>query len=135
MNLLTNALKYTGGTIVVSTDTADSEIAIHVADEGPGVAASDLDRMFAPFERIGAALGEEPGAGLGLSVARSLCEAMGGALRVESDVGVGSRFTVSLPMDPSAAPDEDPPVEGQGPNPEDDEMDSFLPAQWLGVHT
>lgn len=135
MNLLTNALKYAGGTIVVSTDIDDSEIAIHVTDEGPGVAASDLDRMFAPFERIGAALGEEPGAGLGLSVARSLCEAMGGALCVESDVGVGSRFTVSLPVDPSAAPDEGAPVESQGPNPEDDELDSFLPAQWLGVHT
>ena len=40
MNLLTNALKYAGGTIVVSTDIDDSEIAIHVADEGPGVAAS-----------------------------------------------------------------------------------------------
>lgn len=120
---------------MVSTDIDDSEIAIHVADEGPGVAASDLDRMFAPFERIGAALGEEPGAGLGLSVARSLCEAMGGALCVESDVGVGSRFTVSLPVDPSAAPDEGAPVESQGPNPEDDELDSFLPARWLGVHT
>jgi signal transduction histidine kinase len=120
MNLLTNALKYAGGTIMVSTDTSDSEIAIHVVDEGPGVAASDLDGMFAPFERLGAALGEEPGAGLGLSVARSLCEAMGGALCAESEVGVGSRFTVTLPVELSAA---------------DDEPNTFLPAEWMGIHT
>jgi len=96
-NLLTNAVKYAGGTIVVSTETVGSLTAIHVDDAGPGIPSSDLERVFTPFERLNAELGAEPGAGLGLSVSRSLCEAMGGELVAKSEVGVGSRFTVILP--------------------------------------
>ncbi|MFT7610399.1 MAG: signal transduction histidine kinase [Candidatus Aldehydirespiratoraceae bacterium] len=96
-NLVVNALKYAGGTITIATERDGSDAVIHVVDAGPGIASSDLERIFAPFERLDAGLGEEPGTGLGLSVARSLCESMGGRLSAESGVGIGTRFTVRLP--------------------------------------
>jgi signal transduction histidine kinase len=96
-NLVINALKYAGGTITIATERDGPDAVIHIVDAGPGIPSSDLERMFAPFERLDAGLGDEPGTGLGLSVARSLCETMGGRLSAESEVGIGTRFTVRLP--------------------------------------
>ena len=61
---------------------------------GPGIAADDRQRIFEPFTRLGH---DEQGLGLGLAVTRSLVEAMGGRVAVESETGEGTRFTLTLP--------------------------------------
>ncbi len=97
-NLLSNAVKYTesGGIAVYATCTV-TEAAVSVADTGPGIAAGDQPRVFDPFFR-----GETPrrtteGLGVGLAIARSLAEAHGGRLSLESAPGRGSVFTLHLP--------------------------------------
>jgi signal transduction histidine kinase len=72
-------------------------MAIRVTDTGPGIPASELHRLFVPFDRLGAENGAEQGAGLGLALARGLVEAMGGELTVDSRPDAGSTFTVRLP--------------------------------------
>ena len=98
-NLLSNAVKYTesGGIAVYATSTV-TEAAVSVADTGPGIAAGDQPRVFDPFFR-----GETPrrtteGLGVGLAIARSLAEAHGGRLSLESAPGRGSVFTLHLPV-------------------------------------
>ncbi|RYZ31267.1 MAG: hypothetical protein EOP01_03750, partial [Propionibacteriaceae bacterium] len=104
INLLSNAVKYTpdGGRVEVGvTRTADAvRLAVH--DTGTGMTAAELERLFTPFERLGAAQRGIPGNGLGLVVSKALVEAMGGHLEVESRPGAGSVFTVALPL---ATPD------------------------------
>lgn len=95
--LLTNALRHAGGQVTVSVEASSWLVKLHVADTGPGLDADTLDRVFDPFERNGAEYGKAPGVGLGLSVARTLAEALGGRLLAESIPGVGSRFTLVLP--------------------------------------
>jgi len=102
-NLLSNAFKYTpaGGTVVLSVardETADPGWAIlRVRDRGVGIPAADLTHVFEPFYRAGnvAAI---PGAGIGLAGVRQIVEAHGGTIAVESEEGVGSTFTVRLPL-------------------------------------
>jgi CheY-like chemotaxis protein len=74
---------------------------IHVSDTGPGIPAEQLERAFAPFERLGARRDVE-GTGLGLPLSRNLVQAMAGTLTAESSPG-GSTFTVDLPLAASAA--------------------------------
>lgn len=97
VNLLTNALRYGGGQPVeVSVQYAGDTVSIHVRDEGKGIAPSDLERIFEPYER-GARNGEPKGLGLGLYISRQLAISHGGALRVTSKPGEGSTFTLVLP--------------------------------------
>ena len=98
-NLLSNAIKYnrSGGQITVTAQVRGEEVVISVADTGQGIAAAYLERVFQPFERLGAAHGQVPGTGLGLALCKQLVEAMGGTIEVSSDAGVGSCFTVRLP--------------------------------------
>jgi signal transduction histidine kinase len=94
-NLLDNAFRWTprGGIVRLSCMSSNGIAAISVSDSGPGIAANDLQAVFHPFySRRG-----EGGTGLGLSIARELAQAMGGRLAVESEVGKGSTFTLSLP--------------------------------------
>ncbi|MBA4380495.1 MAG: hypothetical protein C0393_07470, partial [Anaerolinea sp.] len=74
-----------------------SNIRISISDTGPGIAPKNLERMFNPFERIGAEQTETEGTGLGLAVAKKLMEAMGGTIGVESALGQGSTFWLELP--------------------------------------
>ena len=67
---------------------------VHVADEGPGIAASERERIFEPFQK-GSDSGE--GTGLGLAIARRLARAMGGEIQLQTAVGEGSRFSLILP--------------------------------------
>lgn len=97
VNLIANAVKYAGGRIEVSCDVVGPEVRLHVTDVGPGLSSEDLARVFEPFERVGAERGPQDGAGLGLVVAKSLCEMMAGSLEVASVLGAGSRFSVLLP--------------------------------------
>ena len=77
-----------------------SEVSISIEDEGPGVAAQDLPRIFAPFFRgATSAVGPVPGSGLGLSVVKQIAEAHGGRVTVEKGKrGIGSIFTLHLPL-------------------------------------
>lgn len=103
-NLIGNAVKYTArGQVEVRVQPSDAgRVRIEVADSGPGLSPAELERAFEPFariERVGVGL---PGAGLGLSLSRELARLMGGEIGAESALGVGSRFWLDLPYDPTA---------------------------------
>ena len=86
LNLVSNALRFSGPktSIQVVAATRGSEALVTVADEGPGISPELLDRLFVPFDRLGADAGREGGAGLGLVHARRLADAMGGSLTLDS---------------------------------------------------
>ena len=104
-NLITNALKYGGekrwiGIRALRTARAGTagEIQISISDRGMGVSSSDLPHIFEPFYRSSSvAAAQIHGTGLGLSLARSIAEAMSGELTVKSTPGQGSTFTLHLP--------------------------------------
>lgn len=98
LNLLANAVRFSPSqsTVRVVTERRDGQAGIHVVDQGPGIPEELLDRLFVPFDRLGADAGREGGAGLGLVLARRLTEAMGGTLEVTSVVGTGTHVTVTL---------------------------------------
>jgi signal transduction histidine kinase len=101
LNLLSNAMKFTepGGEVVIGAAIVDEHVCIEVADTGRGISASELDAIFEPFVQIDASLTRRAGGtGLGLAIARQMTSAMGGTLSVRSTVGVGSTFTLALPM-------------------------------------
>jgi signal transduction histidine kinase/CheY-like chemotaxis protein len=106
VNLLSNAIKYNraGGTVVI-TCQADSpdRVSLTVADTGPGIAAADLERVFDPFERLGAEQTAVEGTGIGLPLARAFAEAMHGHLTAASTPGEGTTFTITLPRTPDMA--------------------------------
>jgi len=97
-NLLSNAIKYTqpGGLVSVTSSELVDRVENAVRDSGPGLSSDQLKRMFTPFDRLGAEKSVTPGTGLGLTLSKTLVELMGGSLRVESLLGAGSTFIVSL---------------------------------------
>jgi PAS domain S-box-containing protein len=100
LNLLSNAIKYNQmhGSVDVSCEALDNDrLAIRVTDTGPGFALEDLDRLFAPFDRLGAERTGAEGTGLGLALSKALIESMAGRIVVESEHGIGSTFSVELP--------------------------------------
>ena len=99
-NLLTNAVKYTvvGDEVEVAAATEDGVVAVSVSDHGPGIPAESQRLIFEKFGRVSQDGLSKPGAGLGLYIARSIAEAHGGTLDVESDSGAGATFTVRLPL-------------------------------------
>jgi PAS domain S-box-containing protein len=111
VNLLSNAIKYNGaaGTVDV-TCRADSRqrLRISVQDTGQGLSADQCAQLFQPFNRLGQEASTAEGTGIGLVVSKRLVEAMGGAIGVESSVGVGSVFWFEL--DVAAAPQLDGPA-------------------------
>ena len=99
VNLLSNAIKFTaaGGEIRVEARAHGGRVHVAVSDTGIGIPADRFESVFEPFVQLarGAASGRD-GTGLGLAISRDLARAMGGDLTVESTVGVGSRFTLTL---------------------------------------
>ena len=98
-NLVDNAIKYTraGGTVRVRWAAAGDTVNIDVEDNGPGIPEVDLPRIFARFYRVDRARSRElGGTGLGLAIVKRLSQAMGGSVRVTSEIGRGTTFTVSL---------------------------------------
>ena len=105
-NLLSNALRHTepGGRIQVSAVRRDAQVAVSVADTGHGIPPEYLPRIFDRFIRVPEA--PSGGAGLGLAISKSIVEAHGGQIVVQSRVGHGTTFTFTLPVigEPPAAP-------------------------------
>jgi CheY-like chemotaxis protein/anti-sigma regulatory factor (Ser/Thr protein kinase) len=108
VNYLSNAIKYTlpGSTATISANQAhDGWLRIAVTDDGPGIPSTLLERLFQPFERIGAEQAGIEGTGLGLAHSKALVERMGGRIGVDSTVGSGSTFWLELrEVDPAAEP-------------------------------
>ena len=97
-NLIGNAVKYTDrGTITVSAALNGSQLTMSVADTGSGMTESEQQRIFNAFTRLPDAQGKE-GVGLGLSITREAVNMLGGTIRVASQKGKGSKFTVTLPV-------------------------------------
>lgn len=102
LNLLSNALKFTpaGGTITLGCrPERDNAVALYVSDTGRGIPREQLPRIFDPFVQVGRRLtSTDEGTGLGLAISRDLAAGMGGELTAESTEGVGSTFTLVLPL-------------------------------------
>ena len=99
LNLVTNAIVYNrrGGAVSVrGSRRPDGRPVVDVIDTGEGITATDIERLFVPYDRLGRGP-ESSGLGLGLALSKRLVEAMGGTIEVESEVGVGTRFTIDLP--------------------------------------
>jgi two-component system sensor histidine kinase BaeS len=99
-NLLSNAIKYTPrrGTVSVSAGVDGQRVWITVGDTGPGISQEDRERIFAPFYRSQPGHRFQQGMGLGLGIARDLVAAHGGWVDLDSTPGLGSKFTISLPL-------------------------------------
>jgi signal transduction histidine kinase len=100
-NLLENAVRYTphGGQVFATATRTGADAQLTVTDTGIGIPTKDLDRIFERFYRVDDARSRDTGGtGLGLSIVRHVAEAHGGSVRVLSTPGVGSAFTVSLPL-------------------------------------
>jgi signal transduction histidine kinase len=100
-NLISNALKFTdAGEIRVGARLVDAEtIEFFVSDTGPGIAPDDQDRIFEEFLQLEQRVARrQRGTGLGLPLSRRLAELLGGSLTVRSQTGIGSTFTLRLPI-------------------------------------
>jgi two-component system phosphate regulon sensor histidine kinase PhoR len=102
VNLLDNAVKFNrpGGEVSVAAElTPEGKVRITVADKGIGIPSDDLPRIFERFYRVDKARSREVGGtGLGLSIVKHVLERMNGTVSVESQLGKGSRFTITLPV-------------------------------------
>ncbi len=100
-NLISNAIKFTprGGTVTVTVGTSAEDAIITVRDTGMGIPASELDQLYARFFRASTATRNAvPGVGLGLTITKAIVTAHEGELDVESEEGVGTAFSLSLPL-------------------------------------
>jgi signal transduction histidine kinase len=98
LNLIANAVRYNrrGGWVRVTAEAAgERDVAVRVADSGPGIPADMIDRLFVPFDRLDTQDG--PGTGLGMVLAKGLATAMNGSLSVDSTLGEGTTVQVLLP--------------------------------------
>jgi signal transduction histidine kinase len=100
LNLLSNALKFTpeGGQIDIRAGLRDDVAEMSVLDTGVGIAPEDQEAVFEEFRQVGGAEKKAEGTGLGLALSRKFIELHGGRIWVQSQVGVGSTFTVTLPV-------------------------------------
>jgi two-component system sensor histidine kinase SenX3 len=111
-NLVANAVTYSpeGSTVVVAARAADDTVEITVTDQGIGIAAADLERIFERFYRVDPARHRSTGGtGLGLSIVKHVAASHGGDVRVWSSPGEGSSFTLSLPRRTSSSEPSNPP--------------------------
>jgi signal transduction histidine kinase/ActR/RegA family two-component response regulator len=150
-NLLSNAIKYNRpkGRIRVRFESGEQGV-LTVDDTGIGMSQDQIDRLFEPFNRLGAERSDTQGSGLGLVITRKLVKAMGGKIEVLSRPGRGTRFAVSLPMSKTRAAALPPPLEDQRPPEfpalaaksaeqvvlyvEDDEVNTILMEQIFSSH-
>jgi PAS domain S-box-containing protein len=102
-NLVSNAIKFThDGCVTVRAYTAGARAVVEVVDTGPGIAPADLPRLFQHFQQLDmGATRAAGGTGLGLAIVKALIEAHGGSVGVRSELGAGTTFWFSLPLQPS----------------------------------
>jgi PAS domain S-box-containing protein len=115
MNLLSNAVKYNreGGTVTVSCQPIpEDRLRVAVTDSGSGIPPEMMERLFLPFERLGAERTSVEGTGIGLSISKRLVELMGGEIGAESELGRGSTFWVHLDAAEAPAGHHEPTPEG-----------------------
>lgn len=100
LNLLSNAAKFTSsGKIILSATKSGESLQISVQDTGIGISEEALTRIFNEFQQADTSTTRQyGGTGLGLSISRNLAQLLGGEIRVESELGKGSKFTLTLPM-------------------------------------
>jgi signal transduction histidine kinase len=103
VNLIDNAIKHSPGeqevAVALILNPQLSTLNLSVTDRGPGIPPAEHEKIFERFYRLGSELRREtPGVGIGLSIVKHVVEAHGGRVRVESEVGKGSRFTIELPF-------------------------------------
>ncbi|MCM2373478.1 chemotaxis protein CheB [Aporhodopirellula aestuarii] len=109
VNLIRNAIKFTPeGEVVVQTDLVNddehSRLEISISDTGIGITPNQMKRLFVPFSQASKQTTRQfGGTGLGLSISKRLAEGMGGTIHAESEIGRGSRFTLSLPLSDAEA--------------------------------
>lgn len=99
-NIVTNAIKYNreGGQVEIWTDGSDPDfVKLFVKDTGKGIAQDELDKVFNEFETLGKVALHHKGTGLGMPITKRLMEAMGGTIKVTSEIGVGSTFWIEIP--------------------------------------
>ncbi|HEY9225075.1 MAG TPA: ATP-binding protein, partial [Gemmatimonadaceae bacterium] len=99
INLVSNAIKFTdrGGSIRIHCDATDTTVWFRVSDTGRGIAGEKLEAVFEPFVQVNKQFTRDEGVGLGLAISRDLARLMDGDLIAESELGVGSTFTLTLP--------------------------------------
>jgi signal transduction histidine kinase len=100
LNLLSNASKFTrDGEVFMNVRHNASELAISIKDTGIGISAEQQSIIFDPFRQVdGSSTRHFQGTGLGLSITQRFCQLMGGTIRVDSELGQGATFTVTIPL-------------------------------------
>jgi two-component system, OmpR family, sensor kinase len=101
-NLISNAIKFSlsNTTIKIKISQFENEVNVSVIDQGPGIPAHEIDKLFKPFQKTSVkATGGEKSTGLGLSIVRNIVQGHGGEVSVQSEIGVGSTFCFSLPIE------------------------------------
>jgi signal transduction histidine kinase/ActR/RegA family two-component response regulator len=100
LNLVSNAVKFTpdGGTVAVAASRSGPDVEVLVTDSGIGVAAEDQERIFESFQQGGRGAPKGEGTGLGLTLSRRIVALFGGRLWIQSQIGHGSTFSISLPL-------------------------------------
>jgi PAS domain S-box-containing protein len=117
-NLLSNAIKFSppGGEVTLTTERGAGEAVFHVRDQGRGIPADRLESIFERFSQVDSSdARDKGGTGLGLAICRSIVQQHGGRIWVESEPGVGSTFTFTLPTPYTAPEPEVVAEEGEGP--------------------
>ena len=100
-NLLGNAIKFShkDSTIKVQLDTDNQNVIVRVKDNGVGISPTELERIFEPFfSGTNKPTSNEPSTGMGLSIVKGIISQLGGEISVESKLGMGSCFTITLPQ-------------------------------------
>ena len=100
-NLVSNAIRYSpeGSRVTLAVRSAGALAELSVTDEGPGIAAKHLERIFERFYRVDKARSSSlGGTGLGLAIVKHIAQALGGRVEVSSELGAGSRFSIFLPL-------------------------------------
>ncbi len=120
VNLLSNAVKFTpdGGQVTLRTAMRNGAVDVSVIDTGVGIAAKDLEVIFEAFKQVGDVYKKGEGTGLGLTLAKRFATLHGGTIRVQSQEGKGSAFTLTLPLQATVPAEEPPPPDAEPPEPD-----------------
>lgn len=106
LNLVSNAIKFTpeGGRVTIHASRTVDRLEISVSDTGIGIAEQDIGRIFKEFQQLDSGVNrKQQGTGLGLALTKSYATLHGGDVRVESELGKGSRFTIEIPLEPPSS--------------------------------